>query len=522
MNSATFNPYIFYGIAIVFLALLGILAYLGWVRTKNSDDFMLAGKRVPPWLMAISYGSALISTSSIVGFGGKAGEVGLAMVLIVAINIGMGVIMAYIVFGPRIRAVGTKMGAQTMPELLGLRFKSKFIQGVAGVVNFVFMPLYAGAVLVSVSRLMETIIGINFGVALIIYAVIIAIYVVGGGLKGMIFADAVLGILKFVGVATMFIIVLSKAGGFGAFSAVSQVPVPEALVKEGVRSFGTLPVFGSPIWWQLITTLFFGISVGLLSQPQLGVRFLTLKNTRDIKIAVGFGAVFVLVVNGGGILTGALSNLAAYSNPAIGKTAIEMVGMNVDSIIPFAIRSFLPEWLGYIILFTLFSAALSTSTAQIHTMATSLGYDFMIKGLKVKASIGLVKAAALISLAVVIVVGYLLPKSIVATATAMFFGIAASVFLPSICGAIFWKRCTRAASIASMLTGIGTIVFMYFFVHIKESASIGLCNMFFGKPSLFEGHWLSMCDPTCIAVPLSFLALFAVGFLTKVTNEESI
>jgi len=298
--------------------------------------------------------------------------------------------------------------------------------------------------------------------------------------------------------------------------------VPEALVKEGVRSFGTLPVFGSPIWWQLITTLFFGISVGLLSQPQLGVRFLTLKNTRDIKIAVGFGAVFVLVVNGGGILTGALSNLAAYSNPAIGKTAIEMVGMNVDSIIPFAIRSFLPEWLGYIILFTLFSAALSTSTAQIHTMATSLGYDFMIKGLKVKASIGLVKAAALISLAVVIVVGYLLPKSIVATATAMFFGIAASVFLPSICGAIFWKRCTRAASIASMLTGIGTIVFMYFFVHIKESASIGLCNMFFGKPSLFEGHWLSMCDPTCIAVPLSFLALFAVGFLTKVTNEESI
>jgi len=77
MNSATFNPYIFYGIAIAFLALLGILAYLGWVRTKNSDDFMLAGKRVPPWLMAISYGSALISTSSIVGFGGKAGEVGL-------------------------------------------------------------------------------------------------------------------------------------------------------------------------------------------------------------------------------------------------------------------------------------------------------------------------------------------------------------------------------------------------------------------------------------------------------------
>lgn len=518
--NANVNLGLFWTIAIAFISLLGFLAWFGWKRTKTDEDFMLAGRRVPPWLMAISYGSALISTSSIVGFGGTAGKVGLGMFWIVTINIGIGIMLAYIVLGPKIRALGARLGAQTMPELLGLRFKSRTIQGIAGAVNFIFMPMYGAAVLIGVSRLMETIIGINFYVAISIYAVLILVYVIGGGLKGMIFADVVLGLLKFSGMAVLFLVLFSKAGGFGAYNALANLPVPAELAKEGVKSFVQMPDTFSPVWWNLVTTLLCGVSLGLLAQPQLGVRFLTLRSTKDIKMAVGFGAFFVIIANGGGILSGALANVVSFKTTGI--IAYEAVGRNIDSIIPYAIRSNLPEWVAFIMLFVLFSAGLSTSTAQIHTMSTSLGYDILIRNFKANPSVTLVRICAVVAVIVVSIVACILPKSIVAIATAIFFGIAAAVFLPSILGAVFWRRCTRAAVLWSMSVGISVVLFSYLFMHERESAQLGLCNLLTGKPSLFTGSWLAMIDTSLIAVPLSFITLVVVTLLTRKTDEENI
>jgi SSS family solute:Na+ symporter len=176
----------------------------------------------------------------------------------------------------------------------------------------------------------------------------------------------------------------------------------------------------------------------------------------------------------------------------------------------------------FILLFVLFSAGLSTSTAQIHTMSTSLGYDILIRNLKAKPSVTLVRICAVVAVIVVGAVACILPKSIVAIATAIFFGIAAAVFLPSIIGAVFWKRCTRAAVLWSMSVGISAVLFSYLFMHERESAQLGLCNLLTGKPSLFTGSWLSMIDTSLIAVPLSFITLVLVTFLTRKTDEENI
>ncbi|HOQ26835.1 MAG TPA: sodium:solute symporter family protein, partial [Methanomassiliicoccaceae archaeon] len=61
---------LFVACAAVFLAATLYLGYLGYRQTKNADDFMIAGKRISPVVLALSYGAAFISTSAIVGFGG--------------------------------------------------------------------------------------------------------------------------------------------------------------------------------------------------------------------------------------------------------------------------------------------------------------------------------------------------------------------------------------------------------------------------------------------------------------------
>ncbi|MDI3485909.1 MAG: solute:Na+ symporter, family, partial [Methanolobus sp.] len=64
------------------LAYMMVVFYLGWVgykQTKDNDDYMLAGRKVNPFVLAFSYGAAFISTSAIIGFGGYAGAFGLGI-----------------------------------------------------------------------------------------------------------------------------------------------------------------------------------------------------------------------------------------------------------------------------------------------------------------------------------------------------------------------------------------------------------------------------------------------------------
>ena len=60
-------------IGIVFyFGVTALLGYLGYRQTKNKSDYLVAGRKAHPVVIAISYGATFISTSAIVGFGGAA------------------------------------------------------------------------------------------------------------------------------------------------------------------------------------------------------------------------------------------------------------------------------------------------------------------------------------------------------------------------------------------------------------------------------------------------------------------
>jgi solute:Na+ symporter, SSS family len=106
-------------VTIVYLAILVGLGYLGYKKTKEADDFMLAGRKVHPALIALSYGATFISTAAIIGFGGVAAQLGLGLIWLVFMNIALGIFIAFIIFGKRTRAIGSRLKARTFPDLLG-------------------------------------------------------------------------------------------------------------------------------------------------------------------------------------------------------------------------------------------------------------------------------------------------------------------------------------------------------------------------------------------------------------------
>ncbi|MHC1604785.1 MAG: hypothetical protein ACXQTP_02285 [Candidatus Methanofastidiosia archaeon] len=60
-----------------YLVVVLYLAYLGYKRTNHAEDFLVAGRKINPIVLALSYGATFISSSAIVGFGGIAGQLGM-------------------------------------------------------------------------------------------------------------------------------------------------------------------------------------------------------------------------------------------------------------------------------------------------------------------------------------------------------------------------------------------------------------------------------------------------------------
>src|SRR5512140_1232351 len=132
----------------IYVLACGYLGWLGYKKTKTAADFLVGGREIHPWLMALAYGSTFISTSAIVGFGGAAAMYGMGILWLTMLNIFFGIFIAFVVFGRATRRIGAQLDAHTFPELLGRRYNSRFIQGTAGLIVALLMPLYAAAVMI--------------------------------------------------------------------------------------------------------------------------------------------------------------------------------------------------------------------------------------------------------------------------------------------------------------------------------------------------------------------------------------
>ena len=585
------------GLLEIFTILLYLLVviYLGWLgyrQTKNTSDYLLAGRNVHPFVMALSYGATFISTSAIVGFGGVAGLFGMSLLWLVFLNILFGIFIAFVCFGSRTRRMGHRLDAHTFPEFIGRRFQSKFIQIFAALIIFLFMPLYASAVLIGGCEFLATRLGIHYNVALLVFSVLVAAYVITGGLKGVMYSDALQGSIMFIGMLVLLIFTYAKVGGIteGHRTLSDLAPlVPSGLQSIGHQGWTAMPIFGFGgtqynLWWTVVGTLTLGVGIGVLAQPQLVVRFMTVKSKRELNRAVLIGGIFILITVGVVYVVGSLSN--AYftthgepftgrivklideekgyallqpmqqndakqwvdaggnpipvvlsgeetiqvnqSNPIVQGRSISIVYAkgNAGQIIPRYITSAMPHWFGLIFLLTLLSAAMSTISSQFHTVGTSVGRDIYerITG-KHKHSITINRIGIIIGILLAVFISFHAREStMIARATAIFFGLCASTFLPTFVGGLFFKRMTKAGAIASMVTGFTITTFWLLFVKAQEAGAIGLVQLVTnGKKSILAGYpnW-PVVDPILIALPVATIVAVIVSLTTTPPDSKHV
>lgn len=620
-------------VVVLYILATAYFGYLGYRGTKTTSDYLVAGRKVHPFVMALSYGATFISTSAIVGFGGVAGNFGLGLLWLTFCNIFVGIFIAFIFLGEPTRRIGHRLDAHTFPELLGRRFQSRFIQVFAGAVIALFMPIYSAAVLIGGTEFITTAFGMEYNTALLLFAALVVTYVFFGGLKGVMYTDALQGFIMFVGMIILMGYTYARLGGIvHGHQALTQLKdLAPALTAIGHNGWTAMPRFGFGdtkynLWWIVVSTIVMGVGIGVLAQPQLAVRFMTVKSKRELNRAVGVGGVFILAMTGVAFTTGALSNafftlhgplfqgrVVKWLNPdqnhallqvmkngpegqwmdAIKETSregktltnyLQSVNISVDGawlpqaketnalgvvregvvvpavldrdqpflptlfgpnrlaqgrsisivyakgnsdqIIPTYINLAMPKWFGLVFLLTLLAAAMSTLSSQFHTLGAAAGRDVfenLFHGRTEHAprrSLYIVRAAILLGFVLAVTVGYYAKKeqavvSIIARATAIFFGLCASTFLPAFVGGLYCRRMTKAGAIASMLVGFAASTAWLALVKVPECTIVGLVK----KSLLAQAPNWPVVDPLFIALPLSLLTAVLVSSFTAKPGE---
>jgi SSS family solute:Na+ symporter len=513
-------------ITTIYLSIVGYLGYLGYKHTNNSKDYLIGGREIHPVIMALSYGATFISTSAIIGFGGFASIFGMGLLWLTFLNIFLGVFIAFIFFGKRTREMGHNLDAHTFPEFMGRRFNSKFIQKFCGLIIFLLMPVYTAAVMIGAAKFIQWSLDVNYNAALFFFAIVVAVYVFFGGIKGVMYSDAFQGTLMFIGMTFLLVSVYSGLGGVTTAhekltNLMNNPVVLEQLKAPSLfRGWTSMPGLFSVNWWIVVSSIIMGVGIGVLAQPQLIVRFMTVKSNRELNRAIPVGGVFIFMMAGVAYIVGSLSNVYFFDKY---NQIAEVAAGGADNVIPVFLQNFMPNWFVSIFLVIVVAAGMSTISSQFHAIGTAVGRDlFTSKGEDENSLMLISRVGMLIAIIITIILAYILPNiwsGAIAISTGLFFGVCASAFLPMYVGALYFKKMPKAAAIGGMVSGTVSSLLWMMFVHKKESSVLKVCSIISGKDTLSPvGSKIGVVDPLLISLTISIL----VTIILAITKKETI
>ena len=113
------NLTIFGVMAVAFVIVTLFLGIYGYKNTKNNEEFLLGRHKTSPMIIALSYGATFLSASAVIGFGGQAAVHGMSLMWLCFLNLFVGLVVAFLIFGKKTRRIGKKYGASTFADLLG-------------------------------------------------------------------------------------------------------------------------------------------------------------------------------------------------------------------------------------------------------------------------------------------------------------------------------------------------------------------------------------------------------------------
>ena len=362
MKSLQFIDYLIFGI--YFIIVFG-LAF--WVSRKpkdhkrNAEDYFLAGRSLPWWIIGASLIASNISTEQIIGMNGTAFESGIAVISYSLIGASLSILIVAKFFLPKF--LSSKI--YSMPEFLQKRYDRRVstTMGMFWILVYVFVNLTSVLSLGAIT--LNAVLGIPILYSVFALAMVSAIYTIYGGLSAVAWTDFVqVAVLILGGIAVVWL-GLDKVANINGDSGV--VSGFEHLFNFQQEKFHTvLPVDHHELPW---TGVFFGgLWIAALSywgcNQYIIQRALAAKNMNEARNGLLFAAFLSMVVAVIIVLPGVIAS-ELYSDLIVSR----------DEAFPILIRELLPAGYAGLVIAALIAAIISSLNSMCNSVATIFTMD---------------------------------------------------------------------------------------------------------------------------------------------------
>lgn len=456
----------FLGLAL-YLVLMFVVGFLTWGANKTKEDFIIGGRRLGAWVIALSERTAAESSWLLLGLSGALFALGIAELWTV-FGCVTGIIVSWFVIARPLRIASEELGAITLPEFFSRRAGShgSTVRVVSMLIIVFFFTFYVSAQFIGAGKVLDTTFGIapEWGIAA--GAAVIVLYTLMGGFLAVCFTDVVQAVLM---ITTL--VLLPVLG----FVLVAQHGIDLGAVLEATGDTGSW-VAGRE-GWAAAAWVIGGLSWGLgyMGQPHLVTKFMAIRSPEQVRAGRNIAIVWTLLAYGGAALVGLVGIGLTAKGVVDIRTMVpgdqlpaRAAEMSVDAlrgladreqILPVLTNFIFPAWLAGILISGAVAAMMSTADSQLLVTTSTVVEDFWSKALGRELS---PRAMVLMSRLVTAGVGLgalLLayatreqPDFIYRVVSYAWAGLGAS-FGPALLAALHWRRTNGLGIVAGMVTG---------------------------------------------------------------------
>ena len=442
----------------IIIYLVGML-YIGYrcsKKNESTDDFYLGGRKLGPFVTAMSAEASDMSSWLLMGLPGVAYLTGISDAGWTAIGLGIGTYVNFLIVAKRLRRYSkVANNSITLPQFFKNRFhdESRILLLISSAIIVVFFIPYTASGFAACGKLFSSLFGVNYMTAMIISAVVIVGYTMLGGFLAASTTDFVQSIIMSVALLIVLIFGVNVAGGLNAvIDNAKELPGYLSMFQSYDGATGT----ASP--YRLLTicsVLAWGL--GYFGMPHILLRFMAIEDEEKLTLSRRIAITWVAISMAVAVFIGVIG----YSMSKVG--AIDMLeGSNSETIIVriadlLSRHGVIFALLAGVILAGILASTMSTADSQLLAASSAVSSDMLNRNGKS----GII--AARITLMLIAVFAIILARNpdssvfqIVSFAWAGF----GAAFGPVVLFSLFWRRTNKYGALAGMLFG-GVMIFVW-------------------------------------------------------------
>ncbi|WP_309031670.1 sodium:solute symporter, partial [Streptomyces alfalfae] len=416
-----------YTVIVVYLAGMLAMGWWGMRRAKSKSEFLVAGRRLGPWMYSGTMAAIVLGGASTIGGVGLGYQYGLSGAWMV-FTIGLGLLALSVFFSARI----ARLKVYTVSEMLDLRYGGR-AGVISGVVMWAYTLMLAVTSTIAYATIFDVLFDLNRTLAIVLGGSIVVAYSTLGGMWSITLTDMVQFVVKTIGVLLLLLpIAVVKAGGFGEMKA-----------KLPTEYFDPLGVGGETIFTYVLIYTF-----GMLIGQDIWQRVFTARSDR--------------VARYGGTVAGTYCLVYAIAGAVIGTAAKVMYPKlpSADAAFATIVKDELPVGVRGLVLAAALAAVMSTSSGALIACATVANNDIWsrLRGV-VKAGSGEeahdeVKGnrAFILAMGVAVILIAIALNDVVEALTVAYNLLVGGLLVP-ILGGLLWRRGTAAGALAAVVAG---------------------------------------------------------------------